>query len=161
MLSHDRKSISADGKSYTNYFHVLKNNLMTNNFKVNAFQLHYNTETLTHEFEQFVNIEELRENEDAKEQANSYGKSGQKLKPEEIDIKNHLMKVDRIFGSKTNLTEADFKKKFCKSYDVPLRNFNRSPYNFYGYLKNENIIVRTTTGHILKGLRFKDYDPPF
>jgi archaellum biogenesis ATPase FlaH len=102
-LSNDPQSVSADGKSYTNYLHCVKANLMSKHFVSSAIKMQFDGETLLHRYEDLIKIEDWNRqnlNQETKEVTMDNGRK-RKAKPAELPADIHQDFMDAVFTSDT------------------------------------------------------------
>lgn len=103
-LSNDPQSIANDGKSYTNYLHCVKANLMSKHFVNTAIKLAFEGESLLHNYEDLVDIEQWNmdnAHQSVKPKEEIEMTSGRKRKPKafEIAVDDHSEFVDKLFDT--------------------------------------------------------------
>jgi RecA-family ATPase len=107
-LTNDPKTVSSDGSSYTNYFHVVKANLMGKHYQKNAIQAQFTAENLLHKAMGLVDVElHLSTDAPAATAAQVEAGNARKATPQELSDDQHYDVLDKIFANTTALSRAD------------------------------------------------------
>lgn len=143
-LSTDPKSISEDGKFYTNYLHVVKANLMGKEYVTNALSLEFNGNNLIHTFREITNIELWNRDNTPDGEANVQQENGRKRKagPKEIEPDLHVAFMDFAFANGETYSRKDMIYKMVDHYGVG-QNKITSKDGFLEYLLSSNLVEKT------------------
>lgn len=168
-LSHDHDSIIDFGERKTleqqaqeghfNYFHIVKENIMSSGLTMWAMKLFFNKQYLTHEYIDTVKIEDLNEKEGKGEKSNknipstSSKTSVKHLAPEKISLAAHRSKISNILFAE-DVFESEFEKQVISSYGITKTVYRRS---YRKYLINENFIVIAANKKVLKGNKLEPF----
>jgi archaellum biogenesis ATPase FlaH len=118
-LTNDPKSLSTDGKTYKNYLHVVKANLMPKTYQKTAIEIEFNTATLLHTFVGLQDVELMEpvavaDGAPGAIPVNKRRKNG----PREYSDTDHKQYLKQIFEKEDKISRAKIIEKMCFLYEV-------------------------------------------
>jgi RecA-family ATPase len=117
-LTNDPGSISDDGKSYTNYLHVVKANLMSKHYMSNALQCIFDSNSLLHSYVCLTDIEMFENPENQEDQYQKGRENSKKADPLNVEDSEHERRVLLVFAEQEYFDRAQLVEKLRFLYNV-------------------------------------------
>jgi len=157
-LTNDPKTGSPDGRTYTNYLHVVKANLMGKKYVQSAVDLQFDTATLLHRSRGTIDIEMMQKEAEAEggvavKQPEKF--NARKSRPDQISRTQHEEICELMFRDSTILSREALINKMQQQYGVGRLKVEQKDGFLHHYL-DLKIIVKLDDG----SYKYND-EPPF
>lgn len=113
-LTSDPGTISADGRSFTNYLHVVKANLMSKTYMTNAIQCLFDTNSLLHSY---TGMKDIEMHENPSDENNFERQKAKPQKSNELTDEDHKVKILDAFQQEKSLSRKELVSRLKDSYD--------------------------------------------